>query len=82
MHNNSLDLRSGVAWVQTATLINKREEFVRQRANRYYLRFDRIDGELEVLRDLFDQAQVGAQYTVVYSPRVRRCWEVQPIAQS
>lgn len=71
--NNYLDWRDGVAHIHVARLNSKRVQRLRG-GNRYYVRFDGMD-ELQVLPELYQSVQEGERYTVVYSPRVRRCWE-------
>ncbi|MFC1466900.1 MAG: hypothetical protein ACFLMY_18860 [Candidatus Brachytrichaceae bacterium NZ_4S206] len=75
-YRNYMDLRDGVAQVRTARLIGKRRRKSARNMPRYYLRFEGLD-ELETLPETFDRLSEGSAYTVIYSPRVRRCWDAE-----
>lgn len=75
-YRNYMDLRDGVARVRTARLVGKRRRKLARNMPRYYLRFEGLD-ELETLPETFDKLNAGSAYTVIYSPRVRRCWDAE-----
>ncbi|BCX02981.1 MAG: hypothetical protein KatS3mg053_0919 [Candidatus Roseilinea sp.] len=75
-YRNYTDLRDGVARVHTARLIGKRRHKSARSAPRYYLRFHGLE-ELETLAETYEKVSEGSTYTVIYSPRVRRCWDAE-----
>lgn len=75
-YRNYLDLRDGVAQVRAARLIGKQRRKSARNMPRYYLRFEGLD-ELETLPETFDRLSEGDACTVIYSPRVRRCWDAE-----
>lgn len=75
-YRNYMDLRDGVAQVRTAHLVGKRRHKPARSMPRYYLRFDGLD-EMEAAPETFDRLSEGSTYTVIYSPRTRRCWDAE-----
>ncbi|GIV85461.1 MAG: hypothetical protein KatS3mg052_2468 [Candidatus Roseilinea sp.] len=75
-YRNHLDLRDGVAYVRIARLMGKRRRKTSRNTLRFYVRFEGLD-EMETLPETYEPLREGEIYTVVYSPRVRRCWEAE-----
>lgn len=75
-YRNYMDLRDGVAQVRAARLIGKRRRKTARNMPRYYLRFEGLD-EMETLPETYEKLSEGNIYTVIYSPRVRRCWDAE-----
>ncbi len=75
-YRNYRELRDGVAQMRIARLNGKRRYKPSRNAPRYYLRFEGLD-ELETLPETFEKLSEGNTYTVIYSARIRRCWDAE-----
>ncbi|OYT69377.1 MAG: hypothetical protein CFK52_13820 [Chloracidobacterium sp. CP2_5A] len=70
------DLCDGVAQARVVRLSGKRRYQPLRSAARFYVRFDELD-ELETSWETYEKLTEGREYVAIYSPRIRRCWEVE-----
>ncbi|MFN4292531.1 MAG: hypothetical protein ACK4JD_00170 [Thermoflexales bacterium] len=77
-YRNYRDLQDGVAQMRIARLTAKRRYKPLRDAPRCYLRFEGLD-ELETLPETYEKLSEGNTYTVIYSARIRRCWDAETL---